>query len=175
MKFPLVSLIFLKRSLVFPILLFSSISLHWSLRKAFLSLHAILWNSAFRWMYLSFSHLPLASLPFSAICKASSDNHFSFLHFIFLRMVFITASCTMLWTSIHSSSGTLSDLIPWIYLALPLYNCKGFDLCHICGFPHFIQFKLHFTINSSLSGPQSAPSLVFADCIELLHLQQQRI
>ena len=34
---PLVSLIFLKRSLTFPILLFSSISLHWSLRKAFLS------------------------------------------------------------------------------------------------------------------------------------------
>ena len=32
---PLVLLIFLKRSLVFPILLFSSISLHWSLRKAF--------------------------------------------------------------------------------------------------------------------------------------------
>ena len=30
---------FLKRSLVFPILLFSSISLHWSLRKAFLSLY----------------------------------------------------------------------------------------------------------------------------------------
>jgi len=44
---PLVSLIFLKRPLVFPILLFSSISLHWSLRKAFLSLLAILWNSAF--------------------------------------------------------------------------------------------------------------------------------
>ena len=38
---PLVSLIFLKRSLVFPILLFSSISLHWWLRKAFLSLLAI--------------------------------------------------------------------------------------------------------------------------------------
>ena len=34
---PLTSLIFLKRSLVFPILLFSSISLHWSLRKPFLS------------------------------------------------------------------------------------------------------------------------------------------
>ena len=41
---PLVSLIFLKRSLVFPILLFSSISLCWSLRKAFLSLLAILWE-----------------------------------------------------------------------------------------------------------------------------------
>ena len=35
---PLASLIFLKRSLVFPILFFSSISLHWSLRKVFLSL-----------------------------------------------------------------------------------------------------------------------------------------
>ena len=54
---PLVSLIFLKRSPVFPILLFSSISLHWSLRKAFLSLLAILWNSAFRCLYLFFSPL----------------------------------------------------------------------------------------------------------------------
>ena len=45
---PLVSLIFLKRSLVFPILLFSSIFLQWSLRKAFLSLLAIFWNSAFK-------------------------------------------------------------------------------------------------------------------------------
>ena len=45
----LVSLIFLKRSLVFPILLFSSISLHWSLRKTFLFLLAILRNSAFKW------------------------------------------------------------------------------------------------------------------------------
>ena len=78
---PLLSLIFLKRSLVFPILLFSSISLHWSLRKAFLSFLAILWNSAFKWEYLSFSPLLFASLLFTAICKASSDNHFAFLHF----------------------------------------------------------------------------------------------
>ena len=49
---PLVSLIFLNRSLVFPILLFSSISLHWSLRKAFLYLLTILWNSAFTCLYL---------------------------------------------------------------------------------------------------------------------------
>ena len=52
---PLVSLIFLKRTLVFPILLLSSISLHCSLQKASLSLFVILWNSAFRWAYLSFS------------------------------------------------------------------------------------------------------------------------
>ena len=68
---PLVSLVFLKRSLVFPILLFSFISFHWSLRKAFLSLCGILWNSAFKCVYLSFSTLPFTSLYFSAICKAS--------------------------------------------------------------------------------------------------------
>ena len=57
-KVPLVSLIFFKRSLVFPILLFSSISLHWSLWKAFLYFLAILWNFAFKWVYLPFSPLP---------------------------------------------------------------------------------------------------------------------
>ena len=77
----LVSLIFLKRSLIFPILLFSSISLHLSLRKAFLSLLGILWNSAFKWVCLSFSPLPFTSFLFSAICKASSDSHFAFLAF----------------------------------------------------------------------------------------------
>ena len=35
------------------------------------------------------------SLLSSAICKASSDNHFAFLHFFSLGMVLITASCTM--------------------------------------------------------------------------------
>ena len=113
---PLVSIISLKRSPVFPILLFSSISLHWSLRKAFLSLLAVLWNAAFKWVYFTFSLLSLASLLFSAICKAYSDNCFAFLHFFFLGMVLITASCTISWTSIHSSSRTLSDLIPWLFL-----------------------------------------------------------
>ena len=123
---PLVSLIFLKRSLV----LFSSIILHWSLRKAFLSLLALLWNSAFKWIYLSFSPLPFTSHLFTAIYKGSSGNHFAFLHFFFLGMVLISDSCTMSRTSIHSSSGTLSDLNPWIYFSFPLYNCKGFDLAH---------------------------------------------
>ena len=43
----LIVLIFLKRALAFPILLFSSISLPCSFKKAFLSLLAVLWNSAF--------------------------------------------------------------------------------------------------------------------------------
>ena len=176
-KFPLVSLIFLKRSLVFLILLFSSTSFHWSLRKAFWSLLAILWNSAFSWIYLSFTPLDLASLLFSAICKASSDNHYAF----FFGMVLFTASCTVLWTSIHSSSGTLSDLVSWIYLSFPLYNHKLFDLGHLGNlnglvvFPVFFNLSLNFPIGSSWSEPQAAPSLVFAYCIEFLHLQLQRI
>ena len=60
---------FLNISLVFPILLFSCISLHWLLKEAFLFL-SILWNSAFRCLYLSFSPLLFASLLFTAICKA---------------------------------------------------------------------------------------------------------
>ena len=84
---PLVSLIFLRRSLVFPILFFSSVSLHWSLKKAFLSLLAILWNSAFRCLYLSFSPLLFTYLLFTAICKASfcqnGKSHFAFLYFLF--------------------------------------------------------------------------------------------
>ena len=103
---PLVSLISLKRSLVSLILLFSSISLHWSLRKTFLSLLDIFWNSAFNGY--SFSFLLCLSPLFTAICKASSDNYFAFLHFFFLVMVLIPASYTMSWTSIHISSGTLS-------------------------------------------------------------------
>ena len=145
--------------------------LHCSLKKAFLSLLAILWNSAFRWVYFSFSSLPftylfglplvaqlvknppamweswvwslgsedpleitathssiltwrtswtvpwghkesdmtewltfhfLSLLP-SAICKAPLDNHFAFLCFFFLGMVLVNASCTILWTLVHSS------------------------------------------------------------------------
>ena len=79
----LIALIFLKRSLVFPIQLFSSVSFHWLLRKAFLSLLAIIWNSAFKWVYLFFSPLLFAPLLFSAFCKASSDSHFAILHFFF--------------------------------------------------------------------------------------------
>ena len=53
----------------------------------------------------------------------------------------------MSWTSVHSSSGTLSDLIPWIYFSLPLYNRKGFELGHTwmayC-FPYSLQSKSEF-------------------------------
>ena len=147
MKCPLVSLIFLKRSLVFPILLFSSISLHWLLRKAFLSLLAILWNSAFRCLYISFSPLLFPSLLFTAICKASSDSHFAFLHFFSMGMVLIPVSCTMSQTSVDSSSGTLSDLVP---KSISHFHCIiKRDLIQVIpewssAFPYFLQFKSEF-------------------------------
>ena len=125
---PLVSLIFLKGSLVFPILLFSSISFHWSLRKAFLSLLAILWNSTFRYIF-PFFPLPLASLLFSAICKVSSDNHFSSSH-SFPWGWFWSSPSVQCYKPLSIIVQALFDLIPWIYLSLPLYNCKRFDLGH---------------------------------------------
>ena len=104
---PSILLIFLRGSLVFVNILFSSISLHWSLRKAFLSLLANLWNTAFRCWYLSFSPLLFAPLLFTAIFKASPDNYFAVLHFFFMRIVLIPVSYTMSPTSVHSSSYSL--------------------------------------------------------------------
>ena len=125
------------------------------------------------------SPLPFSSLLLSAICKASSDNQLGFLHFFFGGMVLIIASCRMSWTSIHSSSATLSELIPGIYLSLPLCSHKGFDLGHtgmvFLLFPTFLNLILNLSIRSSWSEPQSAPGLVFVDCIELLHLWLQKI
>ena len=46
-----------------------------------LSLLAILQNSAFKWVYLSFSPLLFASLLFTAICKASQQDRMDGLAF----------------------------------------------------------------------------------------------
>ena len=100
-----------------------------------------------------------------------------FFAFLFLGDGLIPAFCTILWTSVHRSSGTLSDLTPWIYLSLPLYSCKRFDLFIAewsSGFPYFLQFK-SVALRSSWSEPRSAPGLVFADCLELLQLWLQTI
>ena len=63
--------------------------------QVILSLLASLWNSAFKWVYLSSSPLLFVSLLFIAICKAASDSHFAFLHFFLLGIVLIPVSCTM--------------------------------------------------------------------------------
>ena len=122
---------FLKRSLVFSILLFSSISLHCSSKKAFFSPLAILWNSAFSWVYLSLSPLPFTSLLFLAICKASSDNHFVILCFFSLGWFWSLPPVQCYEPlSVVLQALCLPDLSPWIYLSPPLYNHKGFDLGH---------------------------------------------
>ena len=73
--------------------------------------------------------LPFVSLLYLSLCKASSDN-LLLCCISFSWEWLIPASCTMSWTSVHSSSGTLSDLIPWIYFSLLLYNHKWFDFSH---------------------------------------------
>ena len=103
---PLVSLIFLKRSLVFSFYyfpLFLCID-HWG-RLSYLSLlffgmlHSVGYDFLFSFAFHFF---------FSVIYKASSENHFDLLYLSFLGMVLFIIFCTMLRTSVHSSSGTLS-------------------------------------------------------------------
>ena len=68
------------------------------------------------WVYLSLSPLPFASLLFSSICKASSDNHLAFLHIFSLGMVLLTTPVQCYEPlPIILQALCLSDLIPWIY------------------------------------------------------------
>ena len=98
---------FLEEISSLSILLFSSISLHCSLKMAFLSLLAILRNFAFSWVSLSLSPLHFGPLLFSAISKDSSHNHFAILHFFFFGMFLVFTSCSVLQISVYSSSGIL--------------------------------------------------------------------
>ena len=114
--------------------------------------------------------LPLAFLLFSAICKASSDNHFAFLNFFSWGWSW-SLPCIQCQEplSIVLQAFCLLDLILWIYMSLPLYNCKVFYLGHLNGlvvFPTLFNLSLNLAIRSSWSEPQSVPSLVFADCID---------
>ena len=80
---------------------------------------------------LFFCPLPFASFLFTAICKASSDNHFSFWHFFFLGMALITYSCLMSLTFVHCFSGTLSTGSNPLNLLVNRHcNHQGFDLDH---------------------------------------------
>ena len=139
---PLVSLILLKRSLVFPILLFSSISLYWQPRK--LSYLSLLFFGTLHSNGFIFPFLLCLSLLFffSAICKVSSETILPFC---------ISFSWRWSWSlppvQCHEPPSTvlqalyLLDLIPWICLSLPLYNCKVFDLVipeWFSGFPYFL-------------------------------------
>ena len=119
---PLVSLIFLKRSLVFPIALFSSIYLHRSLRKVFLFLLAVLWNSAFKWVYLSLS----LAFPLSLSEAFSFSSFLSYLYTAAAAAATAKSlqSCPSLWDPIYGSPpgssvpGILQARIPeWVAIS----------------------------------------------------------
>ena len=126
---PPVVLIFLNRSLDIPILLFSSISLHCSLRMMFLSLLFSLWNTAFTGDIFPF--LLCLSLLFSDICRPVRQP---FCLFAFLFLGDCLDHCLLYnWhepQSILPQALCLSDLTLWICLSLLLYNHKGFDSDH---------------------------------------------
>ena len=81
---PLISPVFLKRSLVFPILLFFSIPLYCSFKKIFFSLPAILWNSIFSSVYLSLSPLPFNFSSFLSYLQSLLRQLLSLLALLFL-------------------------------------------------------------------------------------------
>ena len=82
-----------------------------------MSLFIILYYSAFSCVISFLSPLPFGYPLSSAIFKGSLDNHFAFLHFFLFGMILVTTPCMILWTSAHSSSGTLSTR----YNALSLF------------------------------------------------------
>ena len=109
---PLVLLIFLKRSLVFPNLVFSSISLHCFLRKPFFfffNLSLLFFGTLHSNVYI-FPFLLCFSLLFftQLFVRPPQTAILLFLHFFFLGMVLISVSCTMSQTYVHSSSATQS-------------------------------------------------------------------
>ena len=130
-----------------------------------------LWLSAFKWIYLSFS--PLPSLLFFSQLSVRSPQ-ITILSFCLSFSWGLSLSLPPVQyhkpLSIVLQALSLSDLIPWIHLSLPLYNRKGWFrsyLNDLVVFPTFFNLSLNLAIRSSWSEPQSAPSLLFADYIEL--------
>ena len=148
MKYSLGSSNFLEEISRVSIVFFSSISLHCSLKKTFLYLLAVLWtllSDGYIFLFL----LCLSLLFFSQLFGRPPQTTILPFCISFLGgMVLITASCAM--------ALCLSDLIPWIYLSLPLYNCNIWFRSHLNGllvFPTFLNLSLNFSIRSSWSEP----------------------
>ena len=86
----------------------------------------VLWNSAFKWVYRSFSPLLFASLLFTAICKASSDNHFAFLHFLHF----------------------IGDEVPFIYFCFIFHDSKRWVKRKLAAF--YVKVCSAFSLKSSI-------------------------
>ena len=139
---PLLSSVFLKISLVFPILVFSFMSLHCSFKKAFLSpflfsgtLLSVRYIFPFLLclLFLFFSQLFVKPPQTTTLpsCIAFSLGWLWSLTTVqcFFGMILVTALYICYKPLlILLQALCLSDLIPWIYLSLPLYSHKEFGL-----------------------------------------------
>ena len=128
-----------------------------SLKKAFLFLLAILWNSGHSVGYI-FPFLFFLLLPFfSQLFVTPPQKSLCLLEFLFLWMVW--SQCYKL-PSIVLQALHLPDLIPLICLSFPLYK----ESCYVIPewlscFPYFLQFKPGICNKKLWSKPQSAPGL----------------
>ncbi|KAB0372311.1 hypothetical protein FD755_016103 [Muntiacus reevesi] len=113
--------------------------------QAFLSLLAILWNSAFKWVYLSFSPLHLACLLFIAIYKASSDSHFAF---SFLCNIAFYSIGLCFYHQSHPQLGV--RILEWVAIAYPSEilpkNCTERNIPKLILLPIFPYSGQHFFV-----------------------------
>ena len=174
---PLVSLIFLKRSLFFPTVVFLYFFCidHWG-RLSYHSLlfFGTLYSNGFIFPFLLCLSLLFFSQLFVRPCQTT----------ILLFCIYFTWgwSWSLLPVQYHEPSSiflqalSLSDLIPWIYFLLPLCNCKGFDLGHSIKlstvFLYFLQFKSEFGNKEFMIWATVSSQ---SDCLKLLHFWLWRI
>ena len=130
---PLVSPIFLKRSLVFTVLLFASVFFFfYSLKKAFLSFLPIHSKSTVSWVYISLSLLPFAFSSFLSYLQGLLRQPFYLLEFLFSSGWFWPPPPVQHYKppSIILQAFCLSDLVFWIYSSHLMYIHMGLDLGH---------------------------------------------
>ena len=175
---PLTFLLFLKRSLVFPILLFSSILCTVHLRRP--SCFSLLFSAILHSVDYMFPFLPwLLFLFFPRLFVKPPQTTLLPSYISFSLGWFWPLSSVQCYNLVHNFSSTLSTRFNHLHLFVsPLYTHKGFDLGHtwiiLVAFPNFFSLSLNFAIRSCWSESQSAPGLIFTGCIERLHLLLQR-
>ena len=106
-------------------------------------------------------------------CGLSCDLSWRMSH-IHLRWVYILGFLgEMLCICLFGSSGMMCGLIPVLPYWVSIW--MTYSLLKIWYELPFFNLSLKFAIRSLWSKPQSVHGLVFADCIELLHLLLQRV
>ena len=121
----LISPVFLKRSLVSPILLSPFLCTVHLRRFSYLSL---LFSGTLHSVGRIFPFPPCLSLLFSAVCKVSSDNHFACLNFFWGWFWSPPPAQCYKPPAVVLQAPCEPDLIPRIYSSLPLYSLNWFDL-----------------------------------------------